>query len=140
MGIRTAKVSPIFSFLTAPWRTLKPNAPESEESGISNNLWNTSVKFLTAAMNRGDLLRLSTAFDKVGTASISSSASILFPLRMALLCALLGLRGRELRERRQRSGNVGTVHARERGQGRLAPKGSQQLNCCFLLNSNHPRL
>jgi len=37
MGIRTAKVSPIFSFLTAPWRTLKPNAPESEESEISNN-------------------------------------------------------------------------------------------------------
>ena len=33
-------------------------------------LWNTSVKFLTAAMNRGDLLRLTTAFDKVGTASI----------------------------------------------------------------------
>jgi hypothetical protein len=58
MGIRTGKVSPIFSFLTAPWRTLKPNAPESEEYGISNNLWNTSVKFLTAAMNRGDLLLL----------------------------------------------------------------------------------
>jgi len=70
MGIRTAKVSPVFSFLTAPCRTLKPNAPESEEYGISNNLWNTTVKFLTAAMNRGDLLRLSTAFDKVGTASI----------------------------------------------------------------------
>ena len=46
---------------------------------------------------------------------------------------LLGLRGR--------GGDgatvpAGTVHARERGQGRLAPRGSQQLNCCFLLDYN----
>jgi len=56
---------------------------------------------------------------------------------------LLGLRGRELRERRRRSGYTtreatvtGTVHAGERGQERLAPRGSQQLNCCFLLDYN----
>ena len=46
---------------------------------------------------------------------------------------LLGLRGRGSDGA---TVPAGTVHARERGQERLAPRGSQQLNCCFLLDYN----
>ena len=54
-----------------------------------------------------------------------------------LVMWLLGLRGR--------GGDgatvpAGTVHTRERGQERLAPRGSQQLNCCFLLDYNWYRV